>query len=778
MNQIATKIKDIPLGAVRVTDAYCVNAARKEISYLLSLQEGRLLAGFYENAGLKTPFVRYGGWESGLIGGHTLGHYLTAVAQGYASAGVSAEEKALLLTRVKNIVDGLALCQEHSQGDKGFLWGAPFARAGYAEAQFDNVEKGKTDIKREAWVPWYTMHKLLAGLLDAYRLTGYERAAEVAGELGDWVYRRAVRWDTRLRNRVLSVEYGGMNDCLYELYSVTGRAEHAVAAHIFDEEKLFAAILSERKDALKDKHANTMIPKVIGALKRYLVLHGKFLNGVKVNASRYLRVAAVFWKTVVERHTYVTGGNSEWEHFGEDYVLDRERTNCNCETCNVYNMLKLSRLLFCITGDKRYTDYYDNAFVNSILSSQNPDTGMTTYFQPMAGGFFKVYSRPYDKFWCCTGTGMENFTKLGDSAFYSDGKGIYVEQYLSSELSYGGVRLVLQCDFPLSDRAEIEVKEAKSAFSLFLRIPEWAAGELSVTQNGRRTEPKERAGHLCLRVKEGDRLSLTIPVTVTLKGLPDGDALAFRYGGAVLSARLGKESMEEGETGVDVTIPKRRVMETERVYFPDLYSVLDAPERFLVRRGDSFTLSGGDIPLSFGLHYRQHEERYAIYLRLREGKRSDDSPEWQEVREAYDCVQPGYGQYETDELHEMKEKNSVSETADGSSRYARAGGYFCYELAVDPSRRCSLSIGLLRRENGKTLKVTVCGEKLYEGRLNDTLGEDFYRKELAIPAELIARNGRKKTVRGREYTVIDVRFEGSSGKRSARVAEMLAIYCE
>ncbi len=626
MNKLQTKLQVYPLGAVEVTDAYCVNALQKEIGYLLSLQEGRLLAGFYENAGLKTSFVRYGGWESKLIGGHTLGHYLTAVSQGYVSRGVSPSEKAQLFHKVKTIVDGLAECQSHSLGEEGFLWGAPACKTGGVEAQFDHVELGNLDIKHEAWVPWYTLHKLLAGLLDAYRLTGYAPSLDVASRLGDWVYRRAIRWDPELRSQILSVEYGGMNDCLYELYSFTKKEEHAQAAHIFDEEELFDAILTEGENVLQDKHANTTIPKILGALNRYLTLHGREFCGQKINAERYLHVAQSFWKTVIERHTYVTGGNSEWEHFGKDYVLDGKRTNCNCETCNVYNILKLSRLLFCVTGDKKYTDYYDNAFVNTILSSQNPETAMTTYFQPLAGGFFKVYSRPYDKFWCCTGTGMENFTKLGDSAYYTDGDNVYLEQYLSSILDSGEIKLRLTCDFPLSDEAEIVILHAEKPFKLFLRIPDWAANDLTLTKNGSAIKSKETCGHVCVQVAEGDLLTVKIPVTVTLKGLPDGDALAFRYGGAVLSANLGRENMEETETGVEVTIPKQSVLQSERIYFPSLIKVLNRPDRFLIRNGETFTLQGGDIPLEFGLHYKKYNERYAIYWRFREGKR-ENNPE-------------------------------------------------------------------------------------------------------------------------------------------------------
>ena len=269
MNIQNTKLQPLDLSAVRIEDKYLINALAKECDYLSSLEEGRLLAGFYENAGIRTPFVRYGGWESGLIGGHTLGHYLTAIAQMSVHPALPLEKRAFFSARAKRMTDELSDCQDAA--GSGFLWGAPLI-AGGTEAQFDNVEQDKLNIMTQAWVPWYTMHKILQGVIDIYRFTGYEKALSVAKRLGDWVYERVMKWDHALNEKVLAVEYGGMNDCLYDLYSFTGEEKYALAAHRFDEEALFDRILSEEKDVLKGKHANTQIPKILGALNRYLIL--------------------------------------------------------------------------------------------------------------------------------------------------------------------------------------------------------------------------------------------------------------------------------------------------------------------------------------------------------------------------------------------------------------------------------------------------------------------------------------------------------------------------
>ena len=326
-----------------------------------------------------------GGWEGALIGGHTMGHYLTALSQAIANAGTPESDREALTTN--STISSTNLQNARTTPARAprtaFCGGAQVLDSSNVEIQFDNVEQNRAEIFTQAWVPWYTMHKILAGLLDAYTLAGSTQALSVAENLGDWVYDRVSQWSEETQATVLAIEYGGMNDALYNLYAATGEEKYAEAAHMFDEETLFDQVLAAGENYLDGKHANTTIPKIIGALNRYVTLHGRTLSdGTTVDASRYLEVAEAFWTCVTERHTYVTGGNSEWEHFGADYVLDAERTNCNCETCNTYNMLKLSRTLFTITGDVKYLDYYEGTYYNAIWSSQNPETGMTTYFQP------------------------------------------------------------------------------------------------------------------------------------------------------------------------------------------------------------------------------------------------------------------------------------------------------------------------------------------------------------------------------------------------------------
>ena len=599
-------------GMVQMLDSYCANAFEKETEYLKKIDIGRLLAGFYENAGIASPKIRYGGWEDSLIGGHTMGHFLTAISQAYANAACKKEDKEIFLSKVKEIVDALFECQANTKGKPGFIFGATITDLENVELQFDMVEENRIDIFKEAWVPWYTMHKILDGLVNAYRLTGYETALTVADRLGDWVYNRASKWSEETHKTVLNIEYGGMNDALYDLYSYTKKEEHLIAAHIFDEEDLFKKVASGEKNALNNLHANTTIPKFAGALNRYMIVGDK----------TYLDYAVKFWDTVVKHHTYATGGNSEWEHFGEDDVLDAERTNCNNETCNTYNMLKMTRKLFMITGDKKYADYYENTFINAILSSQNPETGMTMYFQPMATGYFKVYSTEFTKFWCCTGSGMENFTKLGDSIYFKDEEGITVNLFFSSEVNCPelGIKLVQESQIPEKDTVRFIVHltdDVPKEIKIRLRIPDWAKDAEVFVKDKNITKEN---GYICIdgNWNDGDTILCTCKCAVLPKGLPDCEnVFAFFYGPILLSADLGTENMTDTTTGVDVTIPSEKIAGNEmlKVTAGSVKDFIANIDSHMKRNGEtlSFNLEGTDRPLTFSPHYKKARERYGIY---------------------------------------------------------------------------------------------------------------------------------------------------------------------
>ncbi len=770
-------IQAYSLGQVKVTDPYIDNALNKDIAYLKSLDTDRLLAGFYETAGLEMKKMRYGGWENMLIGGHTLGHYLTAAAQGYANAGTSAEDKTALYEKVKALIDGLLVCQAASKGRPGFVFGATIIDPSNVELQFDYVEQNKTNIITEAWVPWYTMHKILDGVVKAYELTGYEPALKLAEGIGDWTYDRCSKWSEETHRTVLGIEYGGINDALYQLYKHSGKKEHLIAAHAFDEDELFKKVYSGEKNVLNNHHANTTIPKFLGALNRYFTLGEE--------AAEYLEYVKAFWDMVVERHSYITGGNSEWEHFGEDNVLDMERTNCNNETCNTYNMLKMSRGLFMITGDKKYADYYENTLINAILSSQDPESGMTMYFQPMATGYYKVYGTPFDKFWCCTGSGMENFTKLNDSIYFKDGKDIYVDLFFSSVLEDKelGIKLIQESKLPEEGKVSLTVKGSAEA-AIHIRIPGWAKGK-AISMSNAAAAVKEEAGYYVVSgsFKDGDRLEVKYDMEVTAAGLPDCDSVfAFRYGPVVLSADLGTENLMDGSTGVAVTIPTNKIVKSEylKVNEGTVDEFIKNANAHFEKDPASltFTLKDTDQELKFTPHYRKRRERYGIYWYFiddsadaagKEEERKRRELEEKRRENILDVVQPGYGQYEVDELHAMEDKGSVGATDHGTSRIANPGGSFGYHMKAAADTDMLLELHFLREDNGKTIRVFIDDELIYDKRLHYIGQEEEYIVLLPVSKELAAKHMEHRMVEGKDTDTLFVKFTSGAWMPSARV---------
>ncbi|MBR0511900.1 MAG: glycoside hydrolase family 127 protein, partial [Ruminococcus sp.] len=648
------KIQDFSISDVTMTDAYCTNAFSKEVKYLLSLDANRLLVGFRENAKMNTQGAqRYAGWENSLIAGSTVGHYLSAVAMAYQNPNLTDAQRKSFSDKLDALLNGMKECQNNSKGRPGFLWAGQVKNPNNVEQQFDLIQQGKTNIINEAWVPWYTLHKMIQGLVDVYNFTGKETAKEIASKLGDWTLARCRTWNQQTHNTVLSIEYGGMNDCLYQLYEITGKEDHAIAADYFDENALHERILRGGANVLNGKHANTTIPKFVGVIKRYEVLDGKTVGGKQIDASKHLKYAEAFWDMVVTHHTYITGGNSEWEHFGMDDILDKERTNCNCETCNSYNMLKLSRELYKCTGDKKYMDFYEQTYYNSILSSQNPETGMTTYFQPMATGYFKVYSSPYNSFWCCTGSGMESMAKLGDTIYMHSKDALYVNLYQSSILNWKdkNMKITQESTIPSGDTTKFTI-DGSGAVDFRFRIPDWKAGNMTVKVDGEKYSYKTVDGYAQVTgdFKKGDTIELTIPEAVKAYSLPDKNTVyGFKYGPVVLSAELGKQNMATGSTGMNVTIPKDKVTPSENIRISDNSTTVNTfmtdINDHLVRDGSSlkFKLTGTDHDLTFSPHYQQYQQRYGIYWNFQSSSTAVDRPA-RSKSTVTDTVQPGYGQ--------------------------------------------------------------------------------------------------------------------------------------
>lgn len=647
------------LDKVQILDNYYLSAQKSDIAFLKKMDTARLLAGFRTTAGIDTKGVRpYGGWEDSLLGGHCVGHYLTALAQ---AVKVTGDKE--LKEKSQTLIAGLEECQKKL--GTGFLFGAKVEDKEDVEKQFDILEGKK---KGETWVPWYNMHKVLAGLVDTYKYTGNETALLVAEKLGDWIYARVSKWDLKTNQKVLETEYGGMNDCLYELYSYSHNKHHLEAAQKFDEKALFLMAAKGEKNCLDGKHANTQIPKFIGAIKRYNVL--KQLGEAKQEDEAYLADAEKFFEMVVKRHSFITGGISVMEHFRKDYHLDEIRTQTNCESCCAHNMLKLAKELFKATRKKEYADYYETTLRNAIMGAVKTESGAASYFTPMATGYYKTFGEEEPEknmFWCCTGSGMENFTKLGDSIYFRANDTLLVNQYVASKVTWEEKNLVLTQKSDVTKSEEISFvlnalhdKEI-SDVAIALRIPDWMHGEATIYVNG--AEKMTAAGNseyvlLERNWEDGDVIMAKYPMSVESVGLLDQDAVfAFRYGPTVLAAKLGKEKMGEATwAGIDLTAPLYKVVgnecrkDTIAYGEPKTTELLDNEtltiqketsvnefvshiERYLVRDTESETLSfhlkGTDADTTFenGLQFvpfnTLNDERYGIYWYFDTEKNND-----------------------------------------------------------------------------------------------------------------------------------------------------------
>ncbi|RIJ69550.1 hypothetical protein D1871_21805, partial [Nakamurella silvestris] len=814
--QLADLLEDSGLDTVLLSGTFLNNAAAKEHEYLLSLSSEKFLFEFYKVSGLTpTTTSGYAGWERSNatnFRGHAFGHYMSALAQSYIST-TDATTKAGLLAQITAAVNGLKKSQD------AYAVGHP-ASAGYVSAFRESIldkVQGTGSSDENVLVPWYNLHKILAGLLDISEFVDGplgDQALAIADQFGEYVYNRV----SKLTNvtTLLSTEYGGMNEALYELYDITGNPHYKKAAEAFDETTLFRQ-LAAGTDVLDGRHANTTIPKLIGALKRYTVLtqnesyYAALTDQEKRDLPMYLTAAQNFWKIVIDHHTYVTGSNSQSEHFhGADllYAFAANQGDSGnaqtSETCNEYNMLKLSRELFKLTKDVKYADYYENTFINTILSSQNPETGMTTYFQPMAPGYQKVFGLPFTEFWCCIGTGMENFSKLGDSIYFTGGKSVYVNMFFSSTFDYTAQNLRLKqvANMPNSDTVTFTVDAVdggavKAGTTLRLRVPNWIAGSPTVVVNGQTVTATVSGGYLLLpNVAKGDVITYTMPMKVVASATQDNkNFVAFKYGPVVLSAKLTKTNMDTTRTvGVLVRVgtvdPAAQSTITAKNVTAAQWKA-DVAQN-VVRIADSSaglvqfklnnTADAGD--LVFTPHYRNYQERYGLYMFLEEpdsqasqDRIRQDKQNLREVEVSVDSLTSFDGNnFEADKNMKASANSTIGLWQARPYRDALAGGWFSYDLAIDPTQAKNyLQVTYYSGDKGRSFDVYVNDEKLKTTTLTDTAGTNvFYPDTTEIPAKYLTVNDqtRYKTNSsgdfvlddaGKKIPVVTVRFQSTGG---------------
>ncbi len=589
------KVLPFPNEQVRLLDGVFKQQMEINAGYLHMLPNDRLAHMFRLAAGLSSSAEPLGGWErpSCELRGHfSGGHYLSASALMYASTGDKDVKR-----KADELVATLAQCQK-AHGN-GYL-------SAFPEEFFDRLRDGKP-----VWAPFYTIHKIMAGHLDMYTHTGNEQALETLKGMADWVGRWVAPLSDEHMQRVLEVEQGGMLEVLCNLYAVTGREQYLRTARHFDHHAVFDP-LAKYQDQLTGLHANTNIPKMIGAARQYEV----------TGEDRYHNIADFFWQEVAGRRTFCSGGTSYKEHWlGHPGNLVNDVGQDMEECCCGYNMLKLTRHIYGWTADPRAMDYYERTLFNSRLGTQNPH-GLKGYFYPLGRGWWKYYNTPFHSFWCCTGTGAEEFSKFNNSIYFHDDNGIYVNLFIASEVNWPekGIRLRQETNFPEQEGAAYVVAaEQPVEFSLSVRIPYWATRGGAVKLNGREFPVfAGPSGYLVLHRtwRNGDRVEVSLPMSLHIDPLPGDDTQqAVMYGPLVLAGQLGNHGLNQSNTysgyktspgGKPVPAP---TIQAEKKNSPSW--VEPVPGQTLtfqtVDQGRNTRL----IPL-----YRLDGERYAVYWRV------------------------------------------------------------------------------------------------------------------------------------------------------------------
>ncbi|MEX2604909.1 MAG: glycoside hydrolase family 127 protein, partial [Gracilimonas sp.] len=577
------KAKQFDLSDIRLLDGPFKTAMEKDGEYLLFLEPDRLLAPYLKEAGLKPKAENYGGWENTGLDGHTLGHYLSSLSMIFASTGNKDYKKT-----ADYVVSELAAAQENI--GTGYLSGVPGGKE-----IFEEIASGEIDARpfslNDSWVPWYNMHKLFAGLRDAYLYADNETAKEVLVKLSEWSVSLSDKLSDEQFNTMIIAEYGGMNEVLTDVYAITGEAKFLEVAQRFNDPRVFPP-LANAEDKLAGLHANTQIPKIIGAAREYEFTENDSLH----------QIATFFWDTVVENRTFANGGNSENEHFGEMGTLDERLTKVTSETCNTFNMLRLTELLMRWNPEEpKYSDYYENALYNHILASQDPKTGMFCYFIPMESGHFKTFSDPEESFWCCVGSGMENHTKYGKNIYMHTQNELYVNLFIASELNWDdmGIKLIQKTNFPQSPNSSLTIETDKpKEFTLKIRRPLWVDNSFYVVVNSDTVSSSDNYLNLDRRWKNGDQIEVHLPMSLRLEPLEDNENLAaVKYGPVLLAGKLGTKGLDKhpipyaGFDGFDERWDHRRYERMPTVDAP----VLNARGRKLNEWLSPF----GDTPLIF-----------------------------------------------------------------------------------------------------------------------------------------------------------------------------------
>jgi len=737
---LSAHAEPLPLKDVRLLPSPFAKALEANHRYLLSLDPDRLLHNFRTGAGLPAKGSAYGGWESDTIAGHTLGHYLSALALLYAQTG---DEEAR--RRADYIVAELAACQK-ARGN-GYVAGLLRKRKDgtlvdgeeiFGEIAKGDIRSGGFDLNG-AWSPLYNVHKTFAGLFDAQDHCGNSQALEVAIGLGGYFQRAFAGLSDDQMQAVLGCEYGGLNESYAELFARTkDRQWLAMAERIHDRRVLDP--LEKRQDNLANLHANTQIPKLIGLAR----LHELTGQDAPATAARF------FWETVTQHHSYVIGGNADREYFFAPNAISQHLTEQTCEHCNSYNMLKLTRQLYSWSPDASLFDYYERTHFNHVLAAHDPATGMFTYMTPLMSGIKRDFSSPTNDFWCCVGTGMESHAKHGDSIYWQGKDALLVNLFIPSRAHWAakGADVELRTAYPDDGKVNLTLSSLKRAatFAIALRVPRWA-GSATLSVNGKPVEPERTGGYAVIqrRWQQGDVVSMTLPMELRTESTPDDpDTIAILRGPLVLAADLGSAAEPLASASAPALVGANILAAFQPIAGrPAMYRTAGI---------------GRPADMQFGPFYSAYDRRSAVYF-----KRFTEAG-WEKEKVAFAAEQARLADLaarSVDVMHlgEMQPERDHALASDISypvvyrgrnGRDARSGGFFEFKMKVKPGP-LMLEATYWGDERKRAFDILVDGQKIATQELEALKPGQFIDIDYPVP-ETLTRGKNSVTIRFQPHT--------------------------
>ncbi len=740
-----------PLTDVRLGDSQFKDIQELDHAYLLSLEPERLLSWFRREAGLAPDAPAYPFWESedvwggGPLAGHIMGFSLSSMSMMYEATGNEA-----LRRKIEKMVRGLKECQD-AQGD-GYLLATINGRR-----IFEEVVSGKFTTNNPTingvWEPVYIMNKIMLGLYNAYLGCDLPQAKDVLVKMADWFgYQVLDKLTYEQIQELLVCEHGSINESYITVYEITGDEKYLKWAKLLNDEDMLIPAAEER-DVLNGWHANTQIPKFTGFEKVYNY----------TQEDKYTRAAQFFWETVVDKHTWVIGGNSTGEHFFPvDQFEKRVPSDGGPESCNSVNMMRLTETLYQDYGRMKMVDYYERVLYNHILANYDPHEGMCTYYTSMRPAHYRIYGTQHHSFWCCTGTGMEAPAKFGKMIYAHQGSELYVNLFMPSELNWKdkGVKLVQNTDFPDNNKVGFVINTAAGVhFTLNIRKPHWStAKKMTVWVNGKKMQlAPNTEGYVQLdrSWSNGDKVEVGLTPQVTVEYLKGSDKYAaFLYGPVVLAAKVGNNGLEEAYS---FRFPKRTVatLEIPMLTAPALIGSLDKIKKAVSRKPDKelvFECSSEVASTTFELipFNRIHFNRYAIYFPLYKQMKDYQAVYDQEKKtilenemlqaNTVDHVLIQSPLSESD--HKLAGVNMDWGEAYGRSwRHASNGGYFMYQMAVLPDVPQSLYMQFINTDGGaRVFDVLVDGKQIatIDRCQPKDIPDLFYYEVVPLPKELLS----------------------------------------